>query len=42
MEQKLKKILVLFYSTYGHVETMARKIKEGAEMVSGIKVDLLI
>jgi NAD(P)H dehydrogenase (quinone) len=31
-------ILVLYYSTYGHVETLAASIAEGARSVSGAKV----
>ncbi|HAW91758.1 MULTISPECIES: NAD(P)H:quinone oxidoreductase [unclassified Arsukibacterium] len=34
----MTKILVLYYSMYGHVETMAQKIAEGARSVSGTEV----
>ncbi|GJS70051.1 probable NAD(P)H dehydrogenase FQR1-like protein 2 [Tanacetum coccineum] len=31
------KILVIFYSMYGHVETLARRIKKGVETVQGVE-----
>ena len=34
----MTKILVLYYSTYGHVETLAKAIAEGARTVDGIEV----
>ena len=34
----MSKILVLYYSSYGHVETMAGKIAEGARAVAGTEV----
>ena len=34
------KILVVYYSSYGHVETLARAIAKGAEAVSGVEVSL--
>ncbi len=34
------KILVLYYSTYGHVEIMAREVARGAASVSGTHVDI--
>lgn len=34
----MAKILVLYYSTYGHVETMAEAIAEGAKSVPGATV----
>jgi NAD(P)H dehydrogenase (quinone) len=34
----MSKILVLYYSTYGHVETMATAIAEGARSVAGAEV----
>lgn len=37
-ERKNVKILVLYYSMYGHVETMAQAIAEGARKVSGAEV----
>ncbi len=32
------KVLVLYYSTYGHVETLASAIAEGARAVDGAEV----
>ncbi len=32
------KILVLYYSSYGHIETMAYKVAEGAKSVDGVEV----
>jgi len=34
----MTKILVLYYSTYGHVETLAASIAEGARSVDGVEV----
>jgi len=34
----MAKVLVLYYSSYGHVETMANKVAEGARSVSGVEV----
>lgn len=34
----MAKILVLYYSMYGHIETMAEAVAEGARSVSGIEV----
>lgn len=34
----MAKILVLYYSTYGHVETMAGAIAEGVRAVDGVEV----
>ncbi len=34
----MPKILVLYYSSYGHVETMARAVASGASEVDGAKV----
>lgn len=34
----MAKVLVLYYSSYGHVETMASAVAEGAESVAGIEV----
>lgn len=34
------KILIVFYSTYGHVYRMAEAISEGAKMVDGAQVEL--
>lgn len=36
----MAKILVLYYSMYGHVETMARAVAEGAEKVTGAEVTI--
>lgn len=36
----MSKILVLYYSTYGHVETMANAVAEGARSISGVTVDV--
>jgi len=36
----MARILVLYYSSYGHVETMARAVAEGAGGVAGCTVDL--
>ena len=34
----MTKILVLYYSMYGHIETMAKAVAEGAHSVEGIEV----
>ncbi|MGC3981328.1 MAG: NAD(P)H:quinone oxidoreductase [Steroidobacteraceae bacterium] len=36
----MAKILVLYYSSYGHIEQMAQAIARGASSVSGTKVDI--
>ena len=36
----MAKILVLYYSTWGHVETMAHAVAEGARSVPGCSVDI--
>ncbi|WP_275554765.1 NAD(P)H:quinone oxidoreductase [Mixta sp. Marseille-Q2659] len=36
----MAKILVLYYSMYGHVETMAQAVAEGARNVSGAEVTI--
>ncbi len=36
----MAKILVLYYSTWGHVETMAHAVAEGARGVAGCSVDI--
>jgi NAD(P)H dehydrogenase (quinone) len=36
----MTKVLVLYYSSYGHVETLARAIAEGAREVAGAQVDV--
>ena len=35
----MSKVLVLYYSTYGHVETMAESVAEGARS-AGASVDV--
>jgi NAD(P)H dehydrogenase (quinone) len=37
-ETKMTKVLVLYYSMYGHIETMANKVAEGARRVEGVEV----
>src|SRR5512136_3122074 len=34
----MPRLLVLYYSTYGHVETMAGAVAEGARSVEGVEV----
>ncbi len=34
----MTKVLVLYYSSYGHVETLARAVEAGAASVSGVSV----
>ncbi len=36
----MTKLLVLYYSTYGHIETMAGAVAEGARSVEGVEVTL--
>ncbi|WP_247841610.1 NAD(P)H:quinone oxidoreductase [Pseudomonas sp. MWU12-3103b] len=36
----MAKLLVLYHSMYGHVETMAYKVAEGAKQVPGVEVTL--
>jgi NAD(P)H dehydrogenase (quinone) len=36
----MTKVLVLYYSTYGHVETMAQAVAEGARSVADTTVDV--
>lgn len=36
----MAKILVLYYSMYGHIETLAHAVVEGAEKVNGAEVTL--
>jgi NAD(P)H dehydrogenase (quinone) len=36
----MTKLLVLYYSSYGHVETMAGAVAEGARSVAGVEVTL--
>jgi len=37
----MAKILVLYYSMYGHIETMANAVADGARRVPGAEVDIL-
>ena len=34
----MAKVLVLYYSMYGHIETMAHAVAEGANRVDGVEV----
>ena len=36
----MTKVLVLYYSSYGHIETMAQAVAEGARSVSGTEVHI--
>jgi NAD(P)H dehydrogenase (quinone) len=36
----MTKVLVLYYSSYGHIETMAKAVAEGARGVTGAEVDI--
>lgn len=36
----MKKILVLYYSMYGHIETLAQSVVDGANSVEGVEVTL--
>ena len=36
----MSKVLVLYHSTYGHLETMAQAVAEGARSVEGTTVDI--
>lgn len=36
----MTKILVLYYSSYGHIETMADAIAEGARSIAGVEVTI--
>lgn len=36
----MSKVLVLYYSSYGHIETMAQAVAKGAESVGGTQVDI--
>ena len=36
----MKKILVLYYSMYGHIETLANAVVDGARSVDGVEVTL--
>lgn len=36
----MSKVLVLYYSSYGHIESMANAVATGARRVAGIEVDI--
>lgn len=36
----MTKVLVIYYSSYGHIEQMANSIAEGAVSISGVDVDI--
>ena len=36
----MTKVLVLYYSMYGHIEVLANAIAEGAAKVQGVSVDI--
>jgi NAD(P)H dehydrogenase (quinone) len=36
--KEMTKVLVLYYSMYGHIETMANAVAEGARLVDGVEV----
>ncbi|ESP92055.1 MULTISPECIES: NAD(P)H:quinone oxidoreductase [Pseudoalteromonas] len=36
----MTKVLVLYYSSYGHVETMANAVAQGAQSVDGVEVSV--
>lgn len=36
----MTKVLVLYYSMYGHTEAMAKAVAEGAEGIGGVEVDV--
>jgi NAD(P)H dehydrogenase (quinone) len=40
MEKSMARVLVLYHSTYGHIEAMAKAEAEGARSVPGVEVDL--
>src|SRR5271168_3335638 len=35
---RMTKVLVIYYSTYGHVERMAEAVAEGARSIAGVEV----
>src|SRR5690606_28193140 len=37
---KMTKVLVLYYSMYGHIEAMAEAVAEGARSVNGVEVTI--
>ncbi|TDX27006.1 NAD(P)H dehydrogenase (quinone) [Modicisalibacter xianhensis] len=36
----MSRVLIVYYSSYGHIETMAKAVAEGARSVSGTEVDI--
>ena len=36
----MTRVLVLYHSTYGHVERMAEAVAEGARSVEGVEADI--
>ncbi len=36
----MTKILVLYYSMYGHIETLARAVAEGAQQTADTRADI--
>ena len=36
----MARVLVLYYSMYGHIEAMAQAVAEGARQVPGAQVDI--
>jgi NAD(P)H dehydrogenase (quinone) len=40
MTQAKTRVLVLYYSSYGHIETMAEAVAEGAAAVDGVEVSV--
>jgi len=40
LDYRMTKLLVLYYSMYGHVETMAGAVAEGARLVEGVEVTI--
>lgn len=36
----MTKVLVLYHSTYGHIEKMAEAVAEGARSINGVEVDI--
>jgi NAD(P)H dehydrogenase (quinone) len=40
MELRMPRVLVLYYSAYGHIEQMAEAVAEGARQVEGAVVDI--
>ena len=37
----MAKVLVLYYSMYGHIEILAEAVAEGVESVAGASVDIM-